>query len=205
MSSLRCWRTTLVRRGRKIGRRDRTCTCMGFRPRVSETRVYTLHHSPKNLVRPERLARSRAEAAQRFLRPPGLLLFASPPKGRPLGSPFALLRASPSPRFALRPRTAAKLVAAAGLAPAQAFAQRVLRPSCFLISPRRDKVVRTEGVAPSRACAHRILAPARILFRHIRKNWSIHRDVRPAVCLTKTVRRFLRVGCMVETEGLAPS
>ena len=72
--------------------------------------------------------------------------------------------------------------------------------------PRRDKMVRTEGVAPSRACAHRILAPARILFRHIRKNWSIHRDVRPAVCLTKTVRRFLRVGCkVVEAEGLAPS
>ena len=39
------------------------------------------------------------------------------------------------------------------------------------------------------------------------KNWSIHRDVRPALCLTKTVRRFLRVGCkkMVEAEGLAPS
>lgn len=32
---------------RQIGRRDRTCTCMGFRPRASETRVYTLHHSPK--------------------------------------------------------------------------------------------------------------------------------------------------------------
>ncbi len=86
------------------------------------------------------------------------------------------------------------------------YAQRVLSPPCFLISPRRDKMVRTEGVAPSRACAHRILAPARILFRHIRKNWSIHMDVRPAVCLTKTVRRFLRVGCkMVEAEGLAPS
>ena len=28
------------------------------------------------------------------------------------------------------------------------------------------------------------------------KNWSIHRDVRPALCLTKTVRRFLRVGCV---------
>src|SRR6185436_15691950 len=68
-------------------------------------------------------------------------------------------------------------------------------------SPRRDKVVRTEGVAPSRACAHRILAPARILFRHIRKNWSIHRDVRPAVCLTKTVRRFLRVGCKNGRSG----
>ena len=74
-------------------------------------------------------------------------------------------------------------------------AQRILSPPCFLISPRREIMVRTEGVAPSRACAHRILAPARILFRHIRKNWSIHRDVRPAVCLTKTVRRFLRVGC----------
>lgn len=71
--------------------------------------------------------------------------------------------------------------------------------------PRRDKMVRTEGVAPSRACAHRILAPARILFRHVRKNGSIHRDVRPARCLTKTVRRYLRLGCMLEAEGLAPS
>jgi hypothetical protein len=61
--------------------------------------------------------------------------------------------------------------------------------------PRRDKLVRTEGFAPSRACAHRILAPARILFRHVRIKWSIHRDVRPAFCLTKAVRRFLRVGC----------
>jgi hypothetical protein len=33
----------------KIGRRDRICTCMGFRPRVSETRVYPLHHSPDKI------------------------------------------------------------------------------------------------------------------------------------------------------------
>ena len=39
----------LVRgQGVEIGRRDRICTCTGFRPRVSETRVYTLHHSPKD-------------------------------------------------------------------------------------------------------------------------------------------------------------
>lgn len=33
------------------------------------------------------------------------------------------------------------------------------------------------------------------------KSWSIHRDVRPAVCLTKTVRRFLRVGCKNGRSG----
>lgn len=41
MSSLRGWRTTLVRRGRrknKMGRRDGISPCTGLRPRVSETR-----------------------------------------------------------------------------------------------------------------------------------------------------------------------
>ena len=28
------------------------------------------------------------------------------------------------------------------------------------------------------------------------RKWSIHRDVRPARCLTMAVRRFLRVGCL---------
>jgi hypothetical protein len=80
-------------------------------------------------------------------------------------------------------------------------AQRVLSPPCFLISPRRDKVVRTEGIAPSWTFAHRLLGPTRLLFRHVRKSWSIHRDVRPARCLTKTVRRFLRVGCKNGRSG----
>ena len=57
----------LVRgQGEKIGRRDRICTCTGFRPRVSETRVYTFHHSPKKLVRPGRVARPRAKGAAVF-------------------------------------------------------------------------------------------------------------------------------------------
>lgn len=66
---------------------------MGLRPRVSETRAYTLRHSPKKIVRPERLARSRAGEARRFLRPPGLLFHTRPQREK---------------------------VAAAGLAPAQA-------------------------------------------------------------------------------------
>lgn len=55
-----------------IGRRDRTCTCMGSRPRVSETRVYTLHHSPKNLVRTEGIAPSLT-LVHRLLGPTRLL------------------------------------------------------------------------------------------------------------------------------------
>lgn len=118
-------------------------------------------------MRPGRLARPRAGAAQRFLRPPGLLFHARPRD------------------WSRRP---------------ESHRHGQSRPAGFesavsTFQPRRGKLVRTEGVAPSRACAHRILAPARIRFRHIRKNWSIHRDVRPAFCLTKTVRRFLRVGC----------
>ena len=64
-----------------------------------------------------------------------------------------------------------RLVAAAGVAPARAEAQRVLSPPCLLVptTPRR-KLVRTEGIAPSWTFVHRLLGPARMLFRHIRKS-----------------------------------
>ena len=150
---------------------------MGFRPRVSETRVYTLHHSPKKSGAAGATCTLTRLAAQRFLRPPGLLFHARPQNGR--GG---------------RSRTGTGN-----------DAQRGLSLPCLLFQPRRDKLVRTEGIAPSWTFVHRLLGPTRLLFRHIRKNWSIHRDVRPARCLTKTVRRYLRLGCMVEAEGLAPS
>jgi hypothetical protein len=136
--------------------------------------------------------------ARRFLRPPGLLFHARPPicsRGR---WSEAERRTS---RCGARPR--AKRVNRTGTGN---DAQRGLSPPCLRSNHAAKKLVRTEGIAPSWAFAHRLLGPTCLLFHHIRmKKWSIHRDVRPAVCLTKTVRRFLRVGCMVEAEGLAPS
>lgn len=178
MSSLRGWRTTLVRRGH-VELVGETGLAPAWAFAREFLRLVCIHSTTRRKIGAAGATCTLTRlAAQRFLRPPGLLFHARPQIGR--GDRSCTGTGN--------------------------HAQRVLRPPCFLISPRRDKLVRTEGVAPSRACAHRILAPARILFRHIRKNWSIHRDVRPAVCLTKTVRRFLRVGCkMVEAEGLAPS
>ena len=162
-----------------IGRRDRICTCTGFRPRVSETRVYTFHHSPKKLVRPGRLARPRAGAAQRFLGPPGLLFHARPPDGsrRPDSH-----RHGPS-----RP---------AGFESAVSTFQ-----------PRRDRLVRTEGVAPSRACAHRILAPARLLFRHVRRKTGSGTEICAPLFPIPTgcVAAYALPAIVVEAEGLAPS
>lgn len=51
---------------------------MGFRPRVSETRVYTLHHSPKKTGAAGATCTLTRLAARRFLRPPGLLFHARP-------------------------------------------------------------------------------------------------------------------------------
>ena len=179
MSSLRGWRTTLVRRGR-----EKVVGETGFAPAWALAREFLRLVCIHSTTRRKNWC-GRGE------------LHAQAPEGAAV---FKTAR-SPVPRTAARIGRGGRSCTGTGN-----HAQRVLRPPCFLISPRRDKLVRTEGVAPSRACAHRILAPARILFRHIRKNWSIHRDVRPAVCLTKTVRRFLRVGCkVVEAEGLAPS
>lgn len=64
----------------------------------------------------------------------------------------------------------------------------------FTISPRcEEKMVPVAGLAPalstfSTLCLSSWATPAW-------ENWSIHRDVRPARCLTKAVRRSLRVGC----------
>ncbi len=55
---------------------------MGFRPRVSETRVYTLHHSPKKSGAAGATCTLTRLAARRFLRPPGLLFHARPQSGR---------------------------------------------------------------------------------------------------------------------------
>ena len=85
--------------------------------------------------------------------------------------------------------------------------------------PRRDKLVRTEGLTcalalgasphaygvPVGLLASRTLtsqSPTGSSGRRVycsamsARKWSIHRDVRPARCLTMAVRRFLRVGCM---------
>jgi hypothetical protein len=85
--------------------------------------------------------------------------------------------------------------------------------------PRRDKLVRTEGLTralalgasphaygvPVGLLASRTLmsqSPTGFSGRRVycsamsARKWSIHRDVRPARCLTKAVRRFLRVGCL---------
>jgi hypothetical protein len=160
----------------EIGRRDRTCTCMGFRPRVSETRVYTLHHSPKKLVRPERLARSTSSgpratsrgtltrlAARRFLRPLGLLLFASPPSGTRAAHPLAALGASPSPRFALRPRTEG--------AARQRRAER--RTSRCGLRARASKPEASQS-HPHWLFAHRLLGPTCLLFHHVRMKRMEH-------------------------------
>jgi hypothetical protein len=51
---------------------------MGFRPRVSETRVYPLHHSPTKIGAAGASCTPTRPKAQRFLRPPGLLFHARP-------------------------------------------------------------------------------------------------------------------------------
>ena len=133
----------------------------------------------KNLVRPGRLARPRAGAAQRFLGPPGLLFHARPPdwSRRPDSH-----RHGPS-----RP---------AGFESAVSTFQ-----------PRRDRLVRTEGVAPSRACAHRILAPARLLFRHVRRKTGSGTEICAPLFPIPTgcVAAYALPAIVVEAEGLAPS
>ena len=109
--------------------------------------------------------------AQRFLRPPGLLV-------------------------AARPQI---LVAAAGVAPARARGPTDFEAAVFadFTTPRRNWY-RRQVLHPhwqrSRRCASSFG-----LHRH--GKWSIHRDVRPAVCLTMAVRRSLRVGCTIAWEG----
>ncbi len=144
--------------------------------------------------------------ARRFLRPPGLLVVRLAAGGHPLGSPTRYARG-----FAISARCAPSTHGRNWSRRPELHRHGRWGPAGFesAVSTRSNhaaKLVRTEGFAPSWACAHRLLGPARILFRHVRMKWSIHRDLRPAVCLTTAVRRFLRVGCkMVEAEGLAPS
>ena len=116
-------------------------------------------------MRPGRLARPRAGAAQRFLRPPGLLFHARPQD------------------WSRRPESHRH-----GQSRPAGFESAV---STF--QPRRDKLVRTEGIAPSWTCAHRLLGPTRLLFRHVRKNfWIRHGDLRSALPDTNRMRRCLR-------------
>jgi hypothetical protein len=82
--------------------------------------------------------------------------------------------------------------------------QRVLRPPCLLFH-HSGKLVRRAGFAPAWAFARQALDLLCLLFHHNREKWSIHRDVRPARRLTKAVRRYLRLGCMVRRVGLAPT
>ena len=116
--------------------------------------------------------------ARRFLRPPGLLFHARPQSGR--GG---------------RSRTGTGNDAQRGLSPP------CLRSNHAAKEIGADRGNRTlMGFRPSAPRADVSTVPPRP-----HKKWSIHRDVRPARCLTKTVRRYLRLGCMVEAEGLAPS
>ena len=115
---------------------------MGFRPRVSETRVYPLHHSlKKDLVRPERLARSRAMGA----------------------AVFKTARSS-VPHTAAKSGRGGRSRTGTGN-----HAQRGLSPPCLRSNHAAKKLVRTEGIAPSWALAHRLLGPTCLLFHHVRK------------------------------------
>lgn len=140
---------------------------MGSRPRVSETRVSTSSTTRREFGAAGATCTPTRLEAQRCLRSPGLLFHARPQK----------------------------LVAAAGLAPARAQAQRILRPPCLLIAPRREKWCgrresHPHGLSPTSSSGWRVCCFA------TSAKWSIHRDVRPAGCLTGAVRRFLRVGCV---------
>lgn len=94
----------------------------------------------------------------------------------------------------------AKWVDETGFAPARAFAHEFLRLACIHSTTRRkmgaDRGSRTltsfRSPAPRAGVSS---VPPRP------QNWSIHRDVRPALRLTKAVRRFLRVGCKNGRSG----
>jgi hypothetical protein len=97
-----------------------------------------------------------------------------------------------------------KLVGETGLAPAWAFAREFLRLVCIRSTTRRrigaDRGNRTlMSFRPSAPRADVSTFPPRP------QKLSIHRAVRPAVCLTKTVRRFLRVGCKMAAPCVASS
>lgn len=130
--------------------------------------MYAFHHSPIKLVRPGRLARPRADQG---------------------AAVFKTARST-------LPRTAANGRGGRIRTGTGNYAQRVLSPPCLRSNHAAINWCGQRESHPHEPIAHRLLGPVRLLFRHVRIKWSIHRDVRPARCLTKAVRRYLRVGCM---------
>jgi hypothetical protein len=118
-------------RGAGIGRRDRIRTCTGFRPRVSETRVYTLHHSPEELVRPGR-------GAWRNGAPGGA--GQGPERSESIARPRAKRRSGFLERLVYC-STHSRMIGRGGRSRTGTGngAQRVLSPPFFLTSPRREE------------------------------------------------------------------
>ena len=184
---------------KKIGRRDRIRTCMGFRPRVSETRVYPLHHSPKKELpavakatarQPSHEAGlpSRSSNERRLVPTAGiapalstfstlrLFSWATPAKKleHPQGRAPRCLSYQDSP--SLSTGWMQKMVEAEGLAPSQPVRASRLQRAAFAALPRFEK---NGGSSRSCTCDLLLMRELRSLLRHRAKSGLPGRSSRP--------------------------